>query len=108
MATTRLLFAGCGAIARHHLRALQASGRRWEVSAVADPNSSAAEALVRELPQPEKCKVGGAECEGQEECNKRPCFGQNASCTLGGCLKHRPRAIQPFMVNGVLVLGSRV
>ena len=61
MATTRLLFAGCGAIARHHLRALQASGRRWEVSAVADPNSSAAEALARELPQPEKCKVGGAE-----------------------------------------------
>ena len=54
----RLLFAGCGgAIARHHLRALQASGRSWQVSAVADPNKTAADNFVKELPHPDQCKV---------------------------------------------------
>ena len=55
MASTRLLFAGCGAIARHHLRALQASGRSWQVSAVADPNRTAADNFVKELPH--QCEV---------------------------------------------------
>ena len=57
MASTRLLFAGCGAIARHHLRALQASGRSWQVSAVVDPNRTAADNFVKELPHPDQCKV---------------------------------------------------
>ena len=63
MASTRLLFAGCGAIARHHLRALQASGRSWEISAVVDPNRTAADNFWKELPHPEQCEVKYTRCE---------------------------------------------
>ena len=93
MATTRLLFAGCGAIAGHHLRALQASGRRWEVSAVADPNNSAAEAFVRELPQPEKCKVGGAEW-GERETQRERFFDPSRFSKVCPRLSHGASLMQ--------------
>ena len=59
MATVRVALVGCGAIAKHHLKALQQSRYNNEVTAVVDVDRKAAEGLAKQLlpPSDKQCKV---------------------------------------------------
>lgn len=58
MAAIRVALVGCGAIAKHHLRALQLSKYATEVTAVIDVDRKTAEAFANQLPLgTQQCKV---------------------------------------------------
>ena len=57
MAAVRVALVGCGAIAKHHLKALQRSSYASEVTAVVDVDRKAAEDVVQQLPSGSQCKV---------------------------------------------------